>query len=234
MAEAPAAATGTSSTPPAEGSPPAAVAPAAPKSDASPTATPTSEGKPAASAATPVAPDGTKEGAPPADVKTAPADKPAEDKPAPLFTLPEDMKLSSESVSKFETFLKGKTVDGKLTLTNQEVVDQFAAQARDAYVLWQKQQVDMDKANETLCKERFTPAQLSASETAIGFFTSFEPAFRDLAKRQLNDPVFVNAMRIIGERLSEDTFEIPGNAPIVNAKGKSAAERMGYTKPKTN
>lgn len=191
---------------------------AAPTTDATPT-TPTSDAPPTTSDAAP-APDAPQDAAP--------------TETAPLFTLPADVKLTPEATTKFESFLKAKlTADGKVTLTSQEVLDQFLEQARDADARWHKQIQDTDKANEAACKERFTPAQLSASETAVGFFSSFDPAFRDFAKRQLNDPVFVNAMRNVGERLSEDTFDIAGSPPPV-ANKKSAAERMGYAKPKPN
>ncbi len=216
------AATGTSSTPPAS---PAsdAVAPvaAAPTTDATPTT-------PAPDAATPSVSS-------PAD-PAAPQDAAPTADPAPqaLFTLPEDVKLAPEATSKFETFLKGKLgADGKVTLTSQEVVDQFLEQARDANARWQQQIQDTDKANEAACKSRFTPAQLSAAETALGFAASFDPTFRDFAKRQLNDPTFVNFMRIVGERLTEDTFEVAGTPPP-SAQPRSRAERMGYAKPKPN
>jgi len=176
----------------------------------------------------------TKIDAAPSPVVTQDATPSADAKPAPLFTIPETIKLAPEATQKFESFLRAKlTADGKVTLTSQEVLDQFVEQAQDANARWQKQVADTDKANEAVCKERFTPAQLSAAETAVGFFSSFDPAFRDLAKRQLNDPVFINAMRNVGERLSEDTFEIAGTPPPPPNR-KSAAERMGYAKPKTN
>lgn len=216
--------TGTSSTPvsptPAgEGqSTPAA---AAPTTDATPT-TPTTAATPPTSVAAP-GPAATQDATPSADAK-----------PAPLFTIPETIKLAPEATAKFDSFLRTKlTADGKVTLTSQEVMDQFLEQAQDANLRWQKQVTDTDKANEALCKQRFTPAQLSAAETAIGFASSLDPSFRELAKRQLNDPVFVNFMREIGERLSEDTFETAGNPPPPQNK-KSAAERMGYAKPKPN
>ena len=154
--------------------------------------------------------------------------------PAPLFTIPETIKLAPEATQKFETFLRSKlTADGKVTLTSQEVLDQFLEQAQDANSRWAKQVEDTDKANEAACKKRFSAMQLSAAEAAVGFASSFDPAFRDFAKRQLNDPVFVNFMREIGERLSEDTFETAGTPPPPVNK-KSAAERMGYAKPKPN
>lgn len=222
---APTTAAGTSSTPaspPPAGEGASTPVIAAPATDA-PKTTPTTEATPPVKtepATAPVAPQDVK---PPADAK-----------PAPLFTLPETVKLAPEATQKFETFLRANlNADGKVTLTSQAVLDQFVEQARDANTRWHKQIADTDKANETACRARFTPAQLSVAETAVGFFSSFDPAFRDLAKRQLNDPVFVNAMRIIGERLSEDTFETGGHSPPPAPK-KSAAERMGYAKPKPN
>lgn len=213
--------TGTSSTPASPSPGQSTPAAAAPATDATATTTPTTAAQPTKSDAAP-GPDAKQEATPTADAK------------APLFTIPETIKLAPDLSQKFETFLRAKLgADGKVTLTSQEVVDQFIDLAQGANRNWQQSQVDKDKANEAACKERFTPAQLSAAETAVGFFSSFDPAFRELAKRQLNDPVFVNAMRNVGERLSEDTFEIAGTPPPpVNRK--SAAERMGYAKPKTN
>lgn len=202
-----------SSTPAGEGqSTPVA---AAATTDASQTITPTTVAQPTSSDAAP-GPDATQGATPTAA--------------APLFTIPETVKLAPEAAQKFEQFLRTKlNADGKVTLTSQEVLDQFLEQAQDANARWAKQVEDKDKANEAICKQRFTPTQLSNSETAVGFFSSFDPQFRDFAKRQLNDPVFVNAMRNIGERLSEDTFEI-GHTPPPPPSKKSAAERMGYTK----
>jgi hypothetical protein len=152
----------------------------------------------------------------------------------PLFTVPEDLKLAPEATTQFESFLKSKlTADGKVLLTGQEVLDHYVTQARAANARWQQQITDQNAKNEAECRARFTPAQLAASETAVGFFSSFDPAFRDFAKGQLNNPVFVNAMRTVGERLSEDTFEIGGSAPP-SPRGKSAAERMGYVRAKPN
>ncbi len=154
---------------------------------------------------------------------------PATEEPA-LFTLPDDVKIDDGAKAKFTTFIKSKlTPDGKVLLSSQEVVDAYLEQARDAYTLWQKQIEDQNKTNEAECKSRFTPAQLSQAETAVGFFASYDPQFRDWAKSQLNSPIFTNAMRLVGERLSEDTFEIAGAQPVTPPK-KSAAERMGYTK----
>jgi len=124
------------------------------------------------------------------------------------------MKIAPAAVSKFEAALKPKlTADGKALLSPQEVVDLFAAQARDANTLWQEQIVAQDKAWEEESKARFSETQLKAAETGVGFLSSFDPQFRDLAKQFKNHPAFVNAMRVVGERLSEDTFEIAGAAP---------------------
>lgn len=216
MADDVAAPAGTSSTPPVAAAAPTTAATTDPSTtDASPATTAPSTDSPA--------------------VSTAPVTAaPATEGSAPLFTLPDDVKLAPEATSKFESFLKAKlSTEGKVVMTSQEVVDQFLEQAKDANARWAKQIEDTDKANEKACKERFTPAQLSAAETAIGFASSYDPSFRDFAKRQLNDPVFTNFMRIIGERLSEDTFEVAGNPPP-QVNRKSPAERMGYAKPKPN
>lgn len=142
------------------------------------------------------------------------------------------MTLAPEAVSKFEAFVRGALKpDGTVALKPQELLNAYADQARDAYTRWQKNITDLDAANATTCKERFSATQLSQAETAVGFLSSFDPTFRDLAKSQLNNPTFVNAMRLVGERLGEDTFETAGRPP---APKKSAAERMGYAKPKSN
>jgi len=202
---------GTSSTPPA-----AEAAPVVSSGETTPsTTTPTIPAETAPVAATTTEPAATQEATP----------------TEPTFTVPDDLKISPEAQAEFTAFLKGKMqADGKVLLTSQEVLDQYVAQARAANARWQKQIQETDKANEVACKERFTAPQLAAAETAVGFFASFDPAFRDFAKRQLNDPVFVNAMRNVGERLSEDTFEI--GAPPSPVRKKSAAEIM-YGK-KTN
>lgn len=154
------------------------------------------------------------------------------DPPAALFEVPTDVKLAPEAVSKFETLVKGALkTDGTVALKPQDLLNAYVEQARDAHARWEKSLQDLNTSNEAACKQRFSAEQLSASETAVGFLSSFDPAFRDLAKRQLNDPTFVNAMRIVGERLSEDTFEQGGRPP---APKKTPAERMGYTKPKSN
>jgi hypothetical protein len=119
-----------------------------------------------------------------------------------------------------------------VSLSPQEIVDLFAGEARNANARWQKQLTDLNTSNEAECKTRFTPQQLAASERAIGFMSSFDPQFREFAKIQLNSPVFVNAMRVVGERLSEDTFEVAGSTPAP-AKAKTLAEKgrlMGYGK----
>lgn len=152
----------------------------------------------------------------------------------PVFTLPADMKLAPEAVTKFTDFVAAKTPDaeGKFTLTAQELVDVFADQARGASQRWQTQLAAQDKKWEAESKTRFTAPQLAAAETGIGFLTSYEPAFRELAKSYRNNPSFVNAMRIVGERLSEDTFETGSVAPPTSQKTR--AEKMGYVKAKTN
>lgn len=222
MAEANSApASGTSSTPPA-----------APAAAAAPSASPTPA--PAAPAATePSKPATPPTGSEPAKADATPPATPAEPaKPTelepPLFTLPEDFKPPDTALAKFNTAIKSATVDGKLQLTPQQVVDMYVEQARDANAAWQRQVEQTDQDNKAACQARFTPTQLKASESAVGWFASFEPAFHDFAKRQLNDPVFVNAMRLIGESLQEDDF-IPA-APPAPAK-RTAAQRMGYEKP---
>ena len=65
-----------------------------------------------------------------------------------------------------------------------------------------------------------------------------DPGFREFAKRQLNDPVFVNFMREIGERLSEDEFErgsMPSVAPRKGPMTRAEAGKALYGKSlKTN
>ena len=142
--------------------------------------------------------------------------------------MPEDLKIAPEGVAKFESFVTGKKpVEGKFSVTAQELVDLYADQARDAYQNWQAQVVAQDKQWESESKQRFTPAQLAAAETGVGFLSSFEPAFRELSKGYRNHPAFVNAMRVIGERLSEDTFEIAGTAPTA---ARRAAKDVMYPK----
>ncbi|MDB6107846.1 MAG: hypothetical protein JWO52_7845 [Gammaproteobacteria bacterium] len=173
--------------------------------------------------------------APPATAQPIAAAVDPKAAPAPLFTLPEDLKVDPASVSKFDGVLRGKMVDGKLNLTAQEVVDLYADQARDANTRWHAQMVAQDKEWEQQSRTRFTAAQLAAAETGVGFLTSRQLAnaekagikdsvpFRDLAKQFRNNPDFVEVMRIVGESLAEDTFE-KGAAPA--PARKSAAERL--------
>lgn len=123
------------------------------------------------------------------------------------------MKLAPEAVTKFEGAIKGKLADGKITLTAQELVDLYADQARDAATRWQAAQQAQSAEWETESKQRFTAQQLAAAETGVGFLSSFDPQFRELCASFKNHPTFVNAMRIVGERLSEDSFEIGGARP---------------------
>lgn len=230
VADTPTPAPGTSSTPPAapaSAATPAAVAALYPST--SPKTDPPAE--PAKPADAPVVTEPPKaEATPDEPVKAEPAktDPPAEPaKAEPLFTLPEDFKPPATAVTKFTTAISKAMVDGKLSLTPQQVVDMYVEQARDANAAWQAQIEQTDAANKAACQQRFSPQQLKAAESAVGWFSSFEPAFHDFSKRQLNDPVFVNAMRLIGESLQEDEF-LPASPP--GPTKRSPAEIMGYTK----
>lgn len=145
--------------------------------------------------------------------KADPANPAEPVKDEPLFKLPDGVKLLPQAQTRFENFVKGKLTDGKLMLTPQEVLDHYLEHAQELNTLWQTRQADLDKANTAECKQRFTPAQLAAAETGVGYLSSFEPQFREVAKAFLNHPTFVNAMRLVGERLSEDSFEPAGKAP---------------------
>lgn len=180
---------------------------------AEPSAEPQAPSSPTPVAAAPVVP---VEGAPAEPV--APVVEATVDPNAPLFALPDDFTLRPEAKSKFEAFVKGKLKDGTLQAKPQEVVDAFIEQARDSYAAWQTQVAAQDQAWQTESQGRFTKTQLAAAETGVGFLSSFEPAFRELVKGFSNHPSFVNAMRVIGERLSEDAFEIEGSRPVVNGK----------------
>jgi len=204
------------------------VTPAASAAPATDTTPATAQPTPATTDSSPATTATTADTAPKTDATQATA--PAK----PAFTLPVDMTLSPEAVTKFTDFVTAKTPDaeGKFTLTAQELVDVYATQARDAQQRWHSHMATQDKTWEAESKARFTPAQLAASETGIGFLTSFEPAFRELAKSFLNHPSFVNAMRVVGERLSEDTFEISGAPPP--QPQKRAAKDILYPKRATN
>lgn len=194
---------------------------AAPATDPSPSTVPVATAAPAA--------------ATPPQTAAAPAATPD----APLYTLPEDIKFAPEATTKFEAALKGKLVDGKLSMSPQDVADLFVGQAKDANARWQQMQATQDREWEAKSKARFTPAQLAAAEVGIGFLTSRQLAnaektgqkdsvpFRDLAKQFKNHPEFVEAMRIVGESLAEDTFE-QGAHP--RPAGKTLAERIYPTK----
>lgn len=221
-------------TAPATATPTATTEVAPPSSTPAVVATPSPETPPKAEAA-PVSPEPAQ--APAAAQEVQPTAKPTEE-PKPLFTLPEHVKLPPEATSKFETFLKGKLVDGKVVLTSQEVVDQFIEQAADANARWMKQIEAKNTENEAACKSRFTPAQLSTAETAVGWASSMDPSFREFAKGQLNDPTFVNFMRAVGEKLSEDEFEM-GTLPSAPQRrqgpmSRKEAGQILYGKPKSN
>jgi hypothetical protein len=161
---------------------------------------------------------------------TAPKTDPAPQAAAPVapaFTVPDDLKLAPTALDKFKGFLASKTPDaeGKITLTAQELVDVYADQARTAQQRWVSELTAQNKTWEAESKARFTPAQLAAAETGVGLLTSQEPAFRELAQSFRNHPAFVNAMRVIGERLSEDTFERGNGAP---APAKKALKDVLY------
>lgn len=189
---------------------------------------------PAATPAAPSTPTPAADPAKPAAAATgSPATpdpaKPAEAKPAEYvrtFKLPKDMKISDEAQASFDEFMKA----GKLG--QQDIVDHFAAQARLANTAWQAQQKAQNDAWEAECKTRFNAAQLAAAETGVGFLSSFDPQFRDIAQQFKNHPSFVNAMRVVGERLSEDTFEGGGRPPT--APKKSAASIMYPSHAKGN
>lgn len=221
MAEPVSTTTGTPSTPPAE-SPSAVVADAPVPVTTAPAdvSKPVVEGK---------APEAIK-----ADAVVQDGPKPIES--APLFTLPEDFKASPDAVSKFESAIKGAMVEGKLTVTPQQIADWYVDQARDANAAWQKQITDLNVSNETACKKEFTAQQLTGAETAVGWFTAnVNPGFRELAKRQLNDPVFVNAMVVVGEMLSEDSFEAPGKAvPSNRPRTRAEMAKLLYPNAKSN
>jgi hypothetical protein len=144
----------------------------------------------------------------PAEAKPAEA-KPPEPKPdEPLFKLPEDFKPSDTAVAKFTEYAK-KLPPGMA----QSAADVYVEMARDAASAWDAQIKAVNAANEAACKATFTGEELAAAETAVGWFSRFDPKFREVAKRQLNDPTFVNAMRLVGMSLSEDTLGKPSAPP---------------------
>lgn len=225
-------ATGTSSTPPA-GSPPAAAATVAttPPTQSATQATDASKSTPEGKA-----PEAVKTDAGVQDATPKQKDAAVAVDSAPLFTLPDDFKVPDSARSKFEAAIKSVTVDGKLNVTPQQIVDWYVEQARDANADWQKSVETLNAQNEASCKTRFSAQQLAASETAVGWFKSMDPAFEDFAKRQLNDPVFVNAMRTVGELLSEDTFEPAGKVPVTSNRPRTRAEaaKLLYPSAKSN
>lgn len=143
--------------------------------------------------------------------------------------------MAPEALAKFEQFLKANTVDGKFTVSAQAIMDHYADQARDMLPRWQAQQAAVDASNKAACEARFSAPQLKQAESAVGFFASVDPSFRDWAKGQLNHPTFVNLMRYIGENISEDSFETGGSqkgSPPVSKKTR--AQLMGYDKTARN
>lgn len=194
MADDPSAPAGTSSTPPPAADPPKT----APAASAAPTPPPPAD--PVKPADPPKASD--------------PAPPPPEAKPPePLFALPEDFKPPESALTKFSEHLTKATVDGKLTLTHQQVADMYVEMARDANTFYEAEIARVNTQNEAACKTGFSAEELTAAETAVGWVTSrFDQTFRDdFAKRQLNDPRFTRLMVLIHDAyLSEDTFEPAG------------------------
>lgn len=166
------------------------------------------------------------------EVTTAEKPKePAPTEPAPLYALPEGFAPPASTKAIFDKALEGAK-DGKVTLSPQQLVDLYHGMAKDANTVWQAQIAQIKTDNEAACKARFTAPQLAAHDTAVGWFASYDPAFRDYANNQLSDPRFVNAMRLIGEALQEDGL-IPASTggPSSGEKPKKTpAQRMGYAK----
>lgn len=234
---------GTPSTP--EPAPAAPVAAAAPQAPSSPTAAaPAKAAEPAKTAdGAPAPKESAKPNATP-DEKSPEGKTSAEAKPADgkvsetkpeippeevsAYTIPEDMKISERARGRFNTFLKERTKDGALSLKPQDVVDLYVAQAREAYENWQREVTAQSETWKAESRTRFSVAQLEAAETGVGFLSSFEPSFRELVKGIADHPSFVNAMREIGERLSEDSFEISGSRPPGGAR--RAAKDVLYPK----
>lgn len=221
MADAQPTGEGTSSTPPAE---PAGAAPSTPQAAPSdkPAADPVKATEGTASPEKPAEPDSAK---PP--VKEPPPEE-------VLFTLPDDFKPPEGMAKKFSEAVKGKWADGKLSMSPQQVADLYVELARDAGKAWDAQVKKLDTDNKAACEARFSAEELKAAEGAIGFFSSYEPGFRDFARRQLNDPTFTNAMRLVGELLSEDSLGpvTPPPKPVDNRSLRErAAEKLYGGKP---
>lgn len=132
-------------------------------------------------------------------------------------------------VSKFTEFAK-TLADPKQA---QGVADLYVGLARDANTAWQKQIESVDRSNLETCKRVFNAEELAAAETAVGFFSTYNPGFRDFAKRQLNDPLFTLVMRYVGEQLSEDAIgnpSLPTKPTDTRPLRERAAEALGYSR----
>lgn len=137
------------------------------------------------------------------------------------------MKLSDAGMTAFDDYFKSK---GMSADDSQGLVDLFAKQAQTAMGVWQAQQKAQNDAWEAECKTRFNAAQLAAAETGVGFLSSFDPQFREVAQQFKNHPSFVNAMRVVGERLSEDTFESGGSPPTPPKKSRASIMYPSHAK----
>jgi len=147
------------------------------------------------------------------------------DPDAPLFTLPDDFKPPESMVTKFTEALKSYPPESR-----QKTADLYVELARDANAQWLKTIEDTNRTNEAACKATFSSEELAAAKTAVGWFASFDPKFREVAKRQLNDPVFTNAMRLVGELLSEDDLgrPEPPPKPVDNRSLRERAQEKLY------
>lgn len=147
------------------------------------------------------------------DPSAKPADKPTDDKAAPLFKPPEGVTLAPEAATAFEAAIKPHLVDGKVTLTPQQVADMFFAQAKSASDRWQASLTKQDQAWAAESRARFSKAQMDASEVGIGWLRSMDPQAVEVMKGIINHPSIRNALRAIGESLSEDSFELGDTRP---------------------
>jgi len=161
-------------------------------------------------------PPETTEPAPKAEA-APPEVKPEPEKP--LFTLPETVGLPKEAVTSLEGAMKkALNAEGKLVLDPQQAVDFFVENALGPWgEAWQQQVKQTSDTNEAACKRAFSPEELAAAETTVGWLNDrFDSSFREnFARRQLNDPTFVRLLNLIHDAyIAEDQFPAPGSRPV--------------------
>jgi len=156
---------------------------------------------PSAETASATKPNGAPPSTPPAAEAAAPP------QPGPVdYNLPKVLKLPGEAKTQLDEFLKAHVVDGKLTISAQDLVDHYGAQAVAAKTRWDAEQAENQKTMRAESERLYSKEQLAAAKIGGEFFADHDPAFAEFVRPFENHPTFVNMMRVVGQSLAEDTF----------------------------